>query len=538
MTQSATRRGTVSASCLFLLIPLRIEVLKMLVVTALLRYINTLNSAAVFQGMSTSHAAKSGMRLYANRGTAVVSVNQPFPGTQHVGRTPIEGSTSSRLLVLFVLTLLMPIAFEIAGTRLSPNRLFLLISIIPFAVRIISGQIGRLTLVDLFFLLHGIWIFVSLIVVEGTSRIPFAGITAVELVGGYFVGRALVTNADDYRRLFKMVLLALICLLPFAIFESFTGRMLIPDLLRPVFETPHRGRSAYGRMGLERVYGVFSHPILWGLFCALSMANFVALARGNIGKIIFALLFTLYTTFLSLSSAPLMAYGLQLCLLVWGWVMGGRWKILLICSVVGYVVIDLLSNRTPVTILIDTLTFNPGTGYTRIAIFDAGWAAVKGSPLFGIGFNDWPRPSWVTASVDNFWLLTAMRYGMVGVGFLILAFLSHFYLLARAKITDPETAAIRVGHAIALAGVSFTLTTVHIWDTIAVFVMFYIGAGAWMYAFDPVEQSAEGSPQAAPEPQGGNRYSRFPQHSKPQARPQSTPQRAPRHSRMTTGKSQ
>lgn len=385
---------------------------------------------------------------------------------------------------------MVPVAFEIAGVRLSPNRLFLLVCIIPFAVRIVSGQIGRFTVVDLFFLLHGAWIFVALIGVHGAGRIPFAGITMVELVGGYFVGRALVTSAADYRFLFRMVMIALVVLLPFVIFESVTGRLVIPDLLRPLFETPARGDSAYGRLGLERVYGVFDHPILWGMFCALTLANFVTLARGNTAKITFALALSCYTTFLSLSSAPLMALGLQLCLLTWGWVMGGRWKMLMIGCAVAYVVVDLLSDRTPVTIIIDTMTFNPLSGYTRIAIFDAGWAAVQRSPLFGIGFNDWPRPHWVTSSVDNFWLLTAMRYGLVGAGFLVLALLAHFWLLGKARITDPEAQAIRIGHAIALAGISFTLSTVHIWGTMSVFVMFYIGAGAWMYAFDPVEDEA------------------------------------------------
>ncbi|SHF86272.1 O-Antigen ligase [Loktanella atrilutea] len=392
---------------------------------------------------------------------------------------------SAPLLILFMITLLTPIAFEIAGVRLSPNRIFLLIVIFPYAARIISGQIGRFTAVDLLFVLHGVWIFIALIAVHGTNRIPFAAITAVELIGGYFVGRVLIRDITGYRLLFRIMMIALIVLLPFALVEAVTGKLIIPDLLRPVFQTPFRGDSAYGRMGLERVYVVFDHPILWGLFCSLTLANFIKMARGNLLKIGFGASLSIFTTMLSLSSAPLMACGLQLSMLAWGWIMRGRWKLLLILTVVGYVVIDLLSNRTPVTILIDTLTFNPGTGYTRIAIFDAGWAAVKGSPFFGIGFNDWPRPFWVTASVDNFWLLTAMRYGFVGVSFLVLALLSHFVLMARARITDPQALAIRIGHAIALAGISFTMVTVHVWGTMSVFVMFYIGAGAWMYAYAP-----------------------------------------------------
>ena len=63
--------------------------------------------------------------------------------------------------------------------------------------------------------------------------------------------------------------------------------------------------------------------------------------------------------------------------------------------------------------LITYLTFNSGTAYWRLHIWNFGSAEVWRNPLFGIGLNDWARPSWMwTASVDNFWLLTAMRYGI------------------------------------------------------------------------------------------------------------------------------
>lgn len=414
-------------------------------------------------------------------------------------------------MAVFIVTLFLPIAFEIAGVRLSPNRLFLLAAIMPCMAQVLMGRCGRVTAVDLLFILHGMWMFVALIAVHGTGRIPFAGITSVELLGGYFLGRVVVRTREDYRKLFQIVMISLICLLPFALYESVTGKLVIPDLLRPFFETPERGRSAYGRMGLERVYVVFVHPILWGVFCAITLANFVMLARDNVGKIIFAILFSGFTTFLSLSSAPLIAIALQLGLLIWAWLVGGRWKQLIIALTVLYVVVDLLSDRTPVTILIETVTFNPFTGYTRIAIFDAGWAAVRRSPLFGIGFNDWPRPFWLTASVDNFWLLTAMRYGLVGVGFLVAAFGMHFWLAARADVTHPDAHAIRVGHLIALAGLSFTLFTVHIWDTLSMFVMFYVGAGAWLYTNPPQIQTEEPpDPSQAPPVPAGSRYTRFP----------------------------
>lgn len=421
----------------------------------------------------------------------------------------VKQGTAPGLLLLFLLTIIMPIEFNLGSTKLSPVRLYLLVAIVPFAVRILMGKVGRVTWIDILFTVHGLWLFLSLIITTGGGRVPFAGITTVELVGGYFVGRVLVRNEADYRRMIRFMVVALICLMPFAVIESLTGKLVIPDLLRPFFDTPYRGRSAYGRWGLERVYGVFDHPILWGLFCSMVLSNVVMLARGRIMQMLPGAAVSLYGTFLSLSSAPLLAIMLQIMMLAWGWVMRGRWRLLILLTIAAYVLVDALSNRTPVTILISTLTFNPVTGYTRIAIFDYAWAAVKTSPWFGLGFDTWDKPGWLTGSVDNFWLVTAIRSGMVGAAMLIAAFVLHLYLLGRAKLADPGLQAVRVGHAIALVGVAFTLATVHIWGGVAVFVMFYVGAGAWLYA-DDHSLVNDGAPEAPAAPVGkGPRYTRF-----------------------------
>ena len=79
----------------------------------------------------------------------------------------------------------------------------------------------------------------------------------------------------------------------------------------------------------------------------------------------------------------------------------------------------MVSNRAPLVVLISYITFSTSTAYNRILIWRYGTDDVMGSPLFGIGLNDWSRPIWMGSSVDNFWLLWAMRYGLVG--FLLLA---------------------------------------------------------------------------------------------------------------------
>ncbi len=414
--------------------------------------------------------------------TSLAPAGDVFEEVSHSKETPTR--TSSFLLVLFFITILLPFTLEIGGLKMSPNRLYLIIFSIPFAVKVLQGQSGRFTGTDLCFVLFGVWSMLALFTVHGVERLPYAAITMVELTGGYFVGRVLIRNRRDYDSVVWFVLIAMICLLPFTLVEVVTGKMILPDLFRSLFEAPSRGNSAYGRLGLERVYSVFEHPILFGLFCSSALAHVFYLFSGRPFRASLAALFTLAMAFTSLSSAPLLACMLQIILLLWYWIVGGRWILLIILSVVMYVTLDAASNRTPITIMIETLTFNSGTGWTRIAINIYGWQSVWNHPVFGLGLNDWSRPEWLTSSVDNFWLLAAMRYGLPALIFVILGFLFHLVFLSRAQIENPDIQRCRTAHGIVLVGICFTLITVHIWGTTSVFVMFLVGAGAWMYTAD------------------------------------------------------
>ncbi|MQQ09578.1 hypothetical protein GFB49_14005 [Epibacterium sp. SM1979] len=390
--------------------------------------------------------------------------------------------TNVPVLVLFILTIFIPAGQEIGGFLISPNRAFLLLAVLPLTGLLLAGRFGSATPVDWLILMTGLWVIVALVKVHGTARIPFAGITAVETVGGYLVGRALVRNARDYRLVFALVVAAVVFLLPFTVIENLTAKLVIPDFLRDTFgvQSIERNRSAHGRLGLERVYSVFEHPILWGLFCAMTFANLWMLARSR-WSLLLTLSVMFYSTFSALSSAPLLGIALQAMLLIWGWMTNGRWKLLLALTVGGYVLLDLASNRTPIEILITSVTFSAHNSWTRLIIFEYGSAAVMRAPIFGLGFNDYPRPSWLTASIDNFWLLNAIRYGLVGLGLMLGAFVWHLWRTARIKIDDRDLNRLRRGHLIGLVGLMMTLVTVHIWGTVAVFVMFYLGAGAWIF---------------------------------------------------------
>ena len=85
-------------------------------------------------------------------------------------------------------------------------------------------------------------------------------------------------------------------------------------------------------------------------------------------------------TFTSLSSAPLLAAAVQLGTIGWGWITRYAWWVLIGFAVLGYVAIDLFSNRTPVQVLITYLTFNSASAYWRLHIWDFGSAEVLRHP--------------------------------------------------------------------------------------------------------------------------------------------------------------
>ena len=401
------------------------------------------------------------------------------------------------MLGLLIATLLLPISFEIAGQRISPYRLFLLLTFIPFGIRWISGRAGGITRGDIFIALYCLWTGLAFFMVHGAAQIPFAGINVVELFGSYLAGRVLIRNAEDHRALFRYLLVALVFLAPFALIETITGQRLINNLFDPVFETVNRATGGEPRLGMNRVQAVFDHSIHFGLFCSIAIANLFYIHRDRLAKSLLLSGFATIMTFLSLSSAALLSAGMQCAIILWGRMTANAWRMLAILSVVSYVAIDLASNRTPVTILISYLTFSPGNAWARIRVWEYGMAEVWRHPLFGIGLNDWQRGWGLTSSVDNFWLATAMRAGIPAFLLLAAGLVANLAQIFRSAL-PPEAARYRIGYVITFTAIIMTLCTVTIWGAVSVFILLYFGAGMWF-----VNGTAEPAASISPAPRRG-----------------------------------
>jgi hypothetical protein len=414
-------------------------------------------------------------------------------------------------LVVFFVALLLPISFDLAGIRLSPLRLFVLVGLAPAILLFAQGKAGQVTAADWLFLAFSIWIVVSLVVNHGMGRFPLAVAFASETATCYLLGRLLIRGPQAYARIFLVGAVVLCLLLAPAIYELFTGRLIISDLFSPVFDVIQRGVSAdKGRLGLNRVYTVFAHPILFGIFCATMVTNFALVLNGGWVLRVLAVGLSIFMTFMSLSSAPLLAVLFQLGLMAWWKLTRGAWWTLLVLSLGAYVFVDVVASRSPLSILFSYATFDPHSGWIRIAIFDYGSQAAINNPIFGIGLNTWPKPNWVPNSVDNFWLVMAMRYGLVGLMLIVLALAAHLTAICRARILGPQAALFRIAYLVSLVSLLLTLITVHVWDSAYAYVVFLIGAGGWFYTTDQSGQPEAGSKPAPSDQRTSLPFTRFP----------------------------
>lgn len=454
------------------------------------------------------------------------------PARRRSGReaAPAAAGGVSALMVIFFAALLVPAQLHLGTLLLSPDRILLIVLFIPLALRLFGGKLGRLQPVDVFIALYCLWIAVAMVAVHGTERIEFIGITIVELFGGYMLGRALVRGEADYRAFFRCFAWALVLLLPLVLFEQATRRIVLSEFLDRFVDTyPYVNQEL--RWGLNRVQAVFQHPIGYGLFCSMAVANFYYLNQDRPARALGLTGYAIFMAFMSLSAAPMLSSMLQLAMIAWDKITRAKWALLAGIFVVGYVAIDLASNRTPPEVLASYLTFNPAAAYNRVRIWTYGWQNISANPIFGLGLNDWVRPWFMTPSIDNFWLLNAMRYGLPALVFLLAGIVSGLWrICARQGLSETERQC-RTGYMVSITGLFFTLITVHVWGSMGVLVMFVIGAGVWMteagtgVAAEPARRRDRAAPD--PDPAAAEAPAPDPAPPTPAARPPLRPGRVP-----------
>lgn len=399
-------------------------------------------------------------------------------------------STATRLsplIVLFILSVFVPTFFSLGGLALSPSRVMMVLLAIPVFAMYASGAAGRVRAADIFAFLYAFWFSVAMLVYGGMGQIEFIGISAIEILTPYLLARCTIRSWAQYNAFLRFMLVLVGAMAVIAAIESTTGLRLINRVFDLVGRTyPPTPETYERRLGMLRSQAVFQHPILFGVVMALFFGPILFLPRrdGTRGPRI-RVAAPVLATFFSLSTGAWLSVVVQIGLMTWDKILAtfkARWKVFIALTALAYIVVDLLSDRTPFDVFISYATLNQSTSYWRKLIFIFGMENVWANPLFGLGLGDWERPSWMySSSVDNFWLLQAMRYGIPGFLAITAMYLSIVIGLARIRIANEGLRLQRNAFVYALVGLALSLATVHIWGTALYLVTFVLGTMMWLH---------------------------------------------------------
>lgn len=403
-------------------------------------------------------------------------------------------------VALFFLGMMLPtsIGLNLGGLRLSAYRIVLIVMFLPMLGILLSGRRCRPNVFDALVLGHSTLALAALVRWGGLQQgIESGGIYIVEFAGAWLMGRVYIRSVADFRAFARAFVLTVVGMVAFTLPEALTSVHILHDGLAAV----SGGAPApfiEPRMGLERTFGPFDHPILYGVFsaAAFSMAWFVIAEKrltnfrgmAQVGGVALA-------TFLSASGGPYVVLMMQGFVAAWERVfrgIQGRWLMLLALFATIYLCIDLFSNRTPFHVFVTYFTFSTTSAYNRILLFDFGMAEVARNPILGIGLGDWQRPVWMSDSMDNFWLLIAMRYGVPAWLLLVGLVLGLVVANARRQGVPEDWKRARHAWAFTLFGIAVAAATVHLWNALFVLFLFLIGAGAWLYDAPLPVRSREG----------------------------------------------
>ncbi|KRR18666.1 O-antigen ligase family protein [Bradyrhizobium retamae] len=385
---------------------------------------------------------------------------------------------------LFLASLVLPWVVTVGPVSLSISRVILLAMVLPCLAKWIGGGSGRIRAPDIALLLFCLWSALSLIVVHGPIfAVQPAGILFVETMGAYLVARCYIRDADDFFNMARLLFRVVALLFPFALLEVLTGRNVLLELFAAIL--PSYPDSNDLRAGLRRAQVVFEHAILFGI-CASSALALTHLVLGHRIPLFQRCLKTGLvgaTALLSLSSAPIAAIVVQATLMIWGALFRKSpycWRILWCLFLAAYLAVVFGSNQSPIQFYISHFTFDPHTGWHRLLIWEFGSASVLNNPLFGIGFGGWARSSWMSTSVDMFWLLNAMRYGIPGGLLILLSFFTAFLGVSFRKGLDERLIAYRTAYLIVMMAFFLVGWTVHFWGTAYLWFIFLLGSGVWL----------------------------------------------------------
>lgn len=420
------------------------------------------------------------------------------------------------LAKLVLISLLFPAFFSVGTLLLSPSRLVFLAVVPVLTINLLRGVYGRLLATDYLLFGFAAWMTLAMLINHSPRvAIEYTGSRTIVLLGGYLTARATIRTKAAFVAMIRFIAFAILFTLPFAFYEVITSKPLIPQLISKlpgiasvVNVNPDQ------RLGLHRAQVVFSHPIHYGIFCSLGFSLvYVGLAermqwfrRAVISSLIGV------SCFFSVSSGPVLAVAVQIGLIGWGAVFRRSkycWAILWGSGLFFYVIAELASGRAAIYAIVSRISFSSSTAFARRVLFEFGVRQIERKPLFGVGYNSWPLPRWMTGSVDNFWLFVAVRFGVPALIMLAGAFLIAMIFVGRRDFSeDPSLYPLRRAWIFTLVSLVLVLATVAIWGELYSLILFTLGSGMWLLTVQPQQKDKLPAVDHA-RPERASPYTRF-----------------------------
>lgn len=436
-------------------------------------------------------------RLVSNAQTPIAATSEQEPVQPPVAPKPKVGKFGRLMVVLFVITIFLPNNYPAGSLNVTPNLALLALGFLPLLGLLLVGKAGKMSGPDWLILILAIWSAATRIYLLGAESIEPLGLNLLQTLSAYMFGRVLVRDLETTRRAFATALIGIMIMFYPLLWEALTGQKLLlwfTSLFGPTIPPTYMDP----RWGFQRAQGVFDHPILLGIFCASMVSISVYAFYGTKRRFLrlfgpTAAVIAGVTTF---SSGALLSMNIQFGLMLWGYLfrfVKNRWAILMWLLAAMYITVDSLSDRTPFHVFIDYATFNQQSSYNRILIWKYGSAAVMEHPFIGHGGSDWTRPSYMSDSMDNFWLVIAYRYGLPAFAMLAGACIWILTSISNREGPTVELDKMRRGAIFSIVGTMVAIVSVHLWNNSYVWFMFMLGAISWMGRRDS-EQAEQAPP--------------------------------------------
>ena len=346
-------------------------------------------------------------------------------------------------VTVFAYSLLLPsgLWLTFAGSVLPPYRIVLIAALPALLFHAKENRFQPHPLDGVLFF-GSIWIFASLSAVEGFTRaLNGGGSQFVDIYLSYLYARVFITNLTDARRLLIVISPGLLVAGLLIFVESVSHTYIVDPISNQLVGRSSRVAEElryYTRMGLMRAPGPFPHPILAGVFLSSFLTLFLTSSIKSWPKVIGIL--AGFLSFFTVSSAPvlgiILSFGLIIVDIVVRVVEKLTWRLIVACILVIILVLEVVSGSGVIGLIIRFATFDQQTAFYRLLIWEYAGASVRANPIFGIGFGEWVRPSWMSSSIDAYWLLLSVQYGIVpAFAFLSVAVGSIFALVGRVNRT-------------------------------------------------------------------------------------------------------